>query len=80
VLDHLGRSARHRLDGGAPVACRGERGDIHANSLGDLVPRDVRLRQGRADDAGIDQNDVTALGLNLATQEGELHPLGIKRS
>ena len=61
ALDDLGRAARHRLDRGAAVACRGERGRVGADGGGDLVPGDVGRRERLSDDPGVDEHDVDAV-------------------
>ena len=77
--DDLCRSAAHHLERRTSIACVGKSLNVCARRGGDLLARDLGLRQWFAQNPSVDEQDVDVTGSDPVTQERVLATLGVER-
>ena len=77
--EHGGRAAPHGVDGGAAVGGADELGMVGAARAGDLLAPDVGVDLWRAEDAGVDEEDLDAGVPDAVAHEAVLDALRVQR-
>ena len=77
--DDLCRSTTHHVERRTSIACVGKSLNVCPSRGGNLLARDLGLRQWFAQNPSVDQQDIDVTGSDPVTQKRVLATLGVER-